>query len=164
MLINESGDYVKCPLPFAGPSPLNITVNYGGQQFPILFEDLVAARVNTTDGVLACQVQISRSTHAVMGAGFLKNVFSAYRFDPPSIGLAHLSEEFLSENPKAGSTPTIQTAMAPWGTPSAIPTPTLTAYEFDTEHVVSATKTKDLIQTTSFSLSVREYLFEIKRA
>lgn len=102
---NEAGDWVECPMPFAGPSPLNLTVTYGGQEFPVNFEDLVAQRVNTTDGVLVCQIQISGSTHAVFGAGFLKNVFSAYRFEPPSIGLAHLSEDFLSENPKAGKNP-----------------------------------------------------------
>lgn len=156
---------VSGPCPPIGSSevPLNLTVEYGGEQFPIDFEDLVSNRMETEDKKLICSYIISATDGIpVIGASFLKNVFSAFRFDPPSIGLAHLSKAFLKEEPKdfvntkntmTDGPAAIQTISGNWGRKKPISSPTVSPSAFQKGEPIRLSGS-DLIQSTSLLLSL----------
>lgn len=152
-----------CPPIGSSEAPLNLTVEYGGEQFPIDFEDLVSSRMETEDKKLICSYIISATDGIpVIGASFLKNVFSAFRFDPPSIGLAHLSTAFLKEEPKdfvntkntmTDGPAAIQTISGNWGKKKPILSPTVSPSAFQKGEPIRLSGS-DLIQSISLSLAL----------
>lgn len=80
---------------------LNVTISFGGREWPISEEDMNFGRTQFgSPNCLGAIFDLTRGTNIgsssqgpgwVVGATFLKNVYSVFRADPPSIGFAELS-------------------------------------------------------------------------
>merc|ERR1711964_638085 len=86
------------------------------------------------------------------GADFLKSVFSIFRFDPPSIGLAKLSSQITSLTPSntGAFTQISETVRANVGAGISVES-TLMA-DYTTEFQLTATQTSALVQPTTQTL------------
>lgn len=80
---------------------INITISFGGKAWPISSDDMNLGPVTSSGQTCAGAIfDLSMGSNIPVGSGnpswvvgdtFLKNVYSVYRADPPSIGFAELS-------------------------------------------------------------------------
>jgi len=74
-------------------TPVNISLSFGGRTWSIDPVDFMLAQVTRTQCVGAFfELQMGSGAPSwIVGDTFLKNVYSVYRYNPPSIGFAELS-------------------------------------------------------------------------
>ena len=91
---------------------LNVTISFGGREWPISEEDMNFGRTQFgSSDCLGAIFDLTRGTNIgssggpgwVVGATFLKNVYTVFRADPPSIGFADLSTAAGGEGTFPGS-------------------------------------------------------------
>ncbi|CEH15246.1 Aspartyl protease [Ceraceosorus bombacis] len=154
-----------CSLPGAGPATLNLTLAFGGQEFHIDMEDLVSARMHDSKGKVVCRRNSASNVDAsadgpvqplLFGASVLKNVFAAFRFEPPSIGLAHLSGSVKSREAPKDDDPNFSEA-PPGATPNADaphvqPGPTIVKPEDYPWTIVTQTASKQVVDWPAATL------------
>ncbi|EDR12034.1 aspartic peptidase A1 [Laccaria bicolor S238N-H82] len=97
-----SAPFVSYPGFFTFPcsTSLQVTLSFGGKAWPISEADMNLGQISNgstrcvgaiIDLNLASNISSSSSHYWVVGDTFLKNVYSVFRADPPSIGFAQLS-------------------------------------------------------------------------
>lgn len=99
----QSTWYFLCPEELPPPFE-SITLNFAGRQIDFPYWSLVRSRISTGDGDIVCTLSPQSQSDAVsiFGDDFLRTIYSVYRFDPPSIGLATLATGLIeSEDPQA---------------------------------------------------------------
>ncbi|KDE02625.1 hypothetical protein MVLG_06834 [Microbotryum lychnidis-dioicae p1A1 Lamole] len=79
-------------------SKINVSLTFGNNSWPIASDDFNLGPFGTTNNVSTClgaffdlSLTSTSKISWVIGAAFLKNVFSVYRASPPSVGFALLS-------------------------------------------------------------------------
>ncbi|KAH6914450.1 aspartyl protease [Coprinopsis sp. MPI-PUGE-AT-0042] len=91
---------------------LNVTISFGGRDWPISEEDMNFGRTQFgSPNCLGAIFDLTRGTNIgnsqgpgwVVGATFLKNVYSVFRAEPPSIGFAELSTAAGGDGTSPGS-------------------------------------------------------------
>ncbi|KAF8893613.1 aspartic peptidase domain-containing protein [Infundibulicybe gibba] len=70
-----------------------ISLSFGGKEWPIDPKDLNVSRVPGGDGSMCAGriTHLGEPSNWIIGTPFLKNVYSVFRMEPPSIGFAQLS-------------------------------------------------------------------------
>jgi len=99
-----SGDY-EGYYSYPCDTNVNVTMSFGGRSWSVSSADFVMTKVsgNTCIGGFFA----TESTPAwIVGDTFLKNVYSVFRYNPPSVGFADLSETALAMNAPGGTVPT----------------------------------------------------------
>jgi len=95
---------------------VQVTMAFGGQSWPISSADFEAQDLdgNTCMGAFFSLETGSNTPAWIVGDTFLKNVYSVFRFSPPSVGFAQLSSEALGMNGVNGPlpSPTVGSAAA----------------------------------------------------
>lgn len=79
---------------------VNVTMSFGGQSWPISNADFQAEQLND-ETCMGAFFSLSTGDNApawIVGDTFLKNVYSVFRYNPPSVGFAQLSETALAMN------------------------------------------------------------------
>jgi len=87
---------------------VNVTMNFGGRSWPISPSDFKLTQVSDSQCVGAF-FEMETGSNApswIVGDTFLKNVYSVFRFNPPSIGFATLSSTATAQNDVNGVVPT----------------------------------------------------------
>jgi len=87
---------------------VNVTMTFGGRSWPISPSDFKLTQVSDSQCVGAF-FEMTTGSNApawIVGDTFLKNVYSVFRFSPPSIGFATLSSTATSQNDVNGVVPT----------------------------------------------------------
>ncbi|KAF9077958.1 aspartic peptidase domain-containing protein [Rhodocollybia butyracea] len=81
-------------------TPVQVTMAFGGQSWPISPADFEAQDLggNTCMGAFFSLETGSNTPAWIVGDTFLKNVYSVFRFNPPSVGFAQLSSTALAMN------------------------------------------------------------------
>lgn len=87
---------------------VNVSISFGGQSWPIDPADFKLTQVSNSQCVGAFfEMTTGSSAPAwIVGDTFLKNVYSVFRFNPPSVGFAALSSTATAENDVNGVVPT----------------------------------------------------------
>ncbi|KAF8449369.1 acid protease [Boletus edulis BED1] len=88
---------------------VNLTISFGGPSWPVSPTDFQMTQINSSTCVgafFASKPGIKGGAGWLIGGTFLKNVFSVFRYSPPSVGFAALSEDALSMNGVDGPPPT----------------------------------------------------------
>jgi len=105
--VAQSGDYSGY-YTYPCDAAVNITLSFGGSNWPISNADFKLKQ--TTGGqCLGALFALNTGSGApswIVGDTFLKNVFSVFRFSPPSVGFAQLSDNALAQNDVQGTVPT----------------------------------------------------------
>jgi cathepsin D len=86
---------------------LNLTMSFGGKNWPISDADFQVTQL-TNEQCLGAFFELTTGGSApawIVGDTFLKNVYSVFRYDPPSVGFAQLSKEALALNGAPGTAP-----------------------------------------------------------
>lgn len=107
---NNQGLYV-----FPCRTQVNVTLNFGGRTWAISSEDMNLGPVTSTGSMCAgaifdlnmgSNIPVGSGNPSwVVGATFLKNVYSVFRADPPSIGFAELSTTAGGQGTAPGTRP-----------------------------------------------------------
>lgn len=94
-----SNDIYMIPCP-SGDNEIKLSFKFGNTDYSISHVDLVSIKSDSAAGMCASSIQ-GMDSGASMGEGmynswllgdaFLKNVYSVYRYEPPSVGLAKLN-------------------------------------------------------------------------
>lgn len=95
-----------------------VEISFGGPNWSVSPGDFAFTSTGTSNECYGAfyAIPTSGSTPSwIIGDTFLKNVYSVFRYDPPSVGFAALSETALAMNGKAGGIPS-----ATLGTSSAM--------------------------------------------
>ncbi|KAG5641425.1 hypothetical protein DXG03_005241 [Asterophora parasitica] len=79
---------------------VNVTMAFGGRNWPISEQDFRLTQLTQTQCLGAFfDLQTGRSAPSwIVGDTFLKNVYSVFRYNPPSVGFAQLSSVALAYN------------------------------------------------------------------
>jgi len=87
---------------------VNVSISFGGPSWSISPEDFKLTQVSDSQCVGAFfEMTTGSSAPAwIVGDTFLKNVYSVFRFSPPSVGFATLSSTATAENDVNGVVPT----------------------------------------------------------
>lgn len=85
---------------------VNVTVSFGGRDWSISPADFTLTQTTGDRCIGAFFVSGSTSPAWIFGDTFLKNVYSVFRYNPPSVGFATLSETALALNKPGGNVPT----------------------------------------------------------
>lgn len=90
---------------------VNVAISFGGPSWPVSPADFQLTQISSSQCVGAF-FELSTGGSApswIVGDTFLKNVYSVFRYNPPSVGFAALSDTALSMNGvnAAAPTPTI---------------------------------------------------------
>jgi len=86
---------------------VNVTMTFGGRSWPVSAADFELTQVSNTQCVGAFfEMTTGSSAPAwIVGDTFLKNVYSVFRYSPPSIGFATLSSTATAQNDVKGAIP-----------------------------------------------------------
>ncbi|OAX43185.1 acid protease [Rhizopogon vinicolor AM-OR11-026] len=88
---------------------VTVKISFGGPSWSITPDDFAFTSAGpTSDECYGAFYAIPTSTETpswIIGDTFLKNVYSVFRYNPPSVGFAALSEVALAMNGKAGGIP-----------------------------------------------------------
>ncbi|KIK81195.1 hypothetical protein PAXRUDRAFT_199653 [Paxillus rubicundulus Ve08.2h10] len=87
---------------------VNVAISFGGPSWPVSPADFKLTQVSTSQCIGAF-FELNTGSNApewIVGDTFLKNVYSVFRYSPPSIGFAALSETALGMNGVNGPPPT----------------------------------------------------------
>jgi len=102
---------------------VNVAISFGGPSWSVSPADFKLTQTSNSECVGAFfELQTGNSAPAwIIGDTFLKNVYSVFRFNPPSVGFATLSSAALAENDvnAAIPTPTIGSVVAVTATGSS---------------------------------------------
>ncbi|KAF7970959.1 hypothetical protein HWV62_22548 [Athelia sp. TMB] len=102
---------------------VNVSMSFGGPAWPIAPADFLLSQVSDTQCVGAFFTLTSGASAPswIVGDTFLKNVYSVFRYSPPSVGFAALSATATQENGANGAAPsaTIGSVVAVSATESA---------------------------------------------
>ncbi|KAG1854828.1 acid protease [Suillus subalutaceus] len=85
-----------------------VEISFGGPNWSVSSGDFAFASTGTSNECYGAFYAIPTSGETpswIMGDTFLKNVYSVFRYDPPSVGFAALSEIALAMNGKVGGIP-----------------------------------------------------------
>lgn len=85
---------------------VNVTVSFGGRSWAISSADFLMTKASTDRCVGAFFVLGSTNPSWIFGDTLLKNVYSVFRYNPPSVGFADLSKTALDMNAAGGTVPT----------------------------------------------------------
>ncbi|EGN95046.1 hypothetical protein SERLA73DRAFT_113780 [Serpula lacrymans var. lacrymans S7.3] len=86
---------------------VNVSISFGGPSWFINSSDFRYAYIDSNgSSCLGAFYEVTSSTPWVIGDTFLKSVYSVFRYSPPSVGFATLSETVLALNGANGSAPT----------------------------------------------------------
>jgi cathepsin D len=95
---------------------VNVTLNFGGKTWVISPDDMNLGPVTSTgqqcagaifDLTMGSNIPVGSGNPGwIIGATFLKNVYSVFRADPPSIGFAELSTQAGGSGTAPGTSPT----------------------------------------------------------
>jgi len=87
---------------------VNVVISFGGPSWPISSADFKLAQISNSQCVGAFfELQTGSSAPSwIIGDTFLKNVYSVFRFNPPSIGFAALSDTAKAQNDVDAPVPT----------------------------------------------------------
>ncbi|KAI9573802.1 acid protease [Boletus coccyginus] len=90
---------------------VSVSMSFGGPSWPVSPSDFQLTSIGSNKCVGAFfSIDTGGSTPSwIVGDTFLKNVFSAFRYNPPSVGFAWLSAAALSVNGANGPWPTATT-------------------------------------------------------
>ncbi|KAG2040667.1 aspartic peptidase domain-containing protein [Suillus americanus] len=121
---------------FPCSTTVNVEVSFGGATWSISPADFTVAQTSSTECIGAFfEASIGIGTPSwIFGDAFLKNVYSVFRYNPPSIGFANLSSIAIAENGAGGSVPSAtigisasvtNTSDAPRGHALSVPLSTL---------------------------------------
>jgi len=98
---------------------VEVTLSFGGQSWPISNADFKAQQFNGCSGCCMGAFFVKDPGGGtppwIIGDTFLKNVYSVFRYNPPSVGFAQLSSTALAMNDKVDAaipSPTVGTAAA----------------------------------------------------
>ncbi|KAG2065643.1 acid protease [Suillus decipiens] len=86
---------------------VNVEVSFGGATWSISPTDFAITQISSTECIGAF-FEVSTGTGApswIFGDAFLKNVYSVFRYNPPSVGFANLSSIAIAENGAGGTVP-----------------------------------------------------------
>ncbi|KAF9650149.1 aspartic peptidase A1 [Thelephora ganbajun] len=84
---------------------VNVTISFGGRSWSISSADFMLTRVSA-DRCIGGFFVLGTTTPAwIIGDTFLKNVYSVFRYNPPSVGFADLSKTALAMNVPGGEVP-----------------------------------------------------------
>ncbi|KAH7885826.1 aspartic peptidase domain-containing protein [Phlebopus sp. FC_14] len=101
---------------FPCSTSVEVSFSFGGSTWSMSTTDFAYAPISSSECIGAFfEVSTGSGTPSwILGDAFLKNVYSVFRYNPPSIGFAALSETALAENGADGTvpTPTIGTVSA----------------------------------------------------
>ncbi|KAG9223824.1 hypothetical protein CCMSSC00406_0007686 [Pleurotus cornucopiae] len=89
---------------------VNVTMNFGGRTWAISPADFILQRSVDGERCVGAFFEIGTTTGTsslswIVGDTFLKNVYSVFRYDPPSVGFAELSAAALAQNGANGLVP-----------------------------------------------------------
>jgi len=84
---------------------VNVTVSFGGRSWGISSADFTLTKASG-DRCIGAFFVTDSSPAWIFGDTFLKNVYSVFRYNPPSVGFADLSEIALAMNAPGGNVPT----------------------------------------------------------
>ncbi|PBK99083.1 aspartic peptidase A1 [Armillaria gallica] len=84
---------------------VNVTMSFGGKSWSISNDDFQLTQISQSECVGAFfELTTGNSAPAwIVGDTFLKNVYSVFRYNPPAVGFAALSEYALSMNGDTGA-------------------------------------------------------------
>ncbi|KAG2142914.1 aspartic peptidase domain-containing protein [Suillus bovinus] len=92
---------------FPCSTTVNVEVSFGGATWSISPVDFAFTQTNSTECIGAF-FETSTGTGSpswIFGDTFLKNVYSVFRYNPPSVGFANLSSVAVAENGAGGAVP-----------------------------------------------------------
>lgn len=71
---------------------ISLSLQFGGVAYAVNPVDMVRTRTGDlcTGSIMAFNVSSSSRFHWIVGATFLKNVYTVFRYDPPAVGFANL--------------------------------------------------------------------------
>lgn len=84
---------------------INVSLSFGGQSWPVSAADFELTRTSSNQCLGAFFELTSSSPAWIIGDTFLKNVYSVFRYSPPSVGFATLSNTALAMNRLGGAVP-----------------------------------------------------------
>lgn len=84
---------------------INVSLSFGGQSWPVSAADFELTRTGSNQCIGAFFELTSTSPPWIIGDTFLKNVYSVFRYSPPSVGFATLSNSALAMNRLGGAVP-----------------------------------------------------------
>ncbi|KAF8141970.1 acid protease [Boletus edulis] len=88
---------------------VNVAMSFGGPSWPVSPADFQLTQIDSNTCVGAffeSHISVGGAPNWIVGDTFLKNVFSVFRYSPPSVGFAALSETATSMNGVNGPPPT----------------------------------------------------------
>jgi len=85
---------------------VNVSLSFGGRNWSISSADFVLTKTSADTCIGAFFVLENSNPAWIIGDTFLKNVYSVFRYNPPSVGFADLSKIALDMNVPGGSVPT----------------------------------------------------------
>ncbi|KAF9785153.1 acid protease, partial [Thelephora terrestris] len=85
---------------------VNVTLSFGGRSWSISSADFTMTKVSGNMCIGAFFELGSSNPAWIIGDTFLKNVYSVFRYNPPSVGFADLSKTALAMNAPGGNVPT----------------------------------------------------------
>ncbi|KAH7885828.1 aspartic peptidase domain-containing protein [Phlebopus sp. FC_14] len=91
---------------------VNMSFSFGGSMWSVNPADFYFGQVNSSVCIGAL-IDGSDSSTWILGDAFLKSVYSVFRYDPPSVGFASLSEAALADNGAGDPVPTPTMASDP---------------------------------------------------
>lgn len=86
---------------------VNVAISFGGPSWSVSPADFQLTQISSSDCIGAF-FELSSGNGApswVVGDTFLKNVYSVFRYNPPAVGFAELSETALAMNGVTGNAP-----------------------------------------------------------
>lgn len=92
---------------FPCSTTVNVEVSFGGATWSISSADIAFDQLSSTE-CLGAFFETTSGTGTpswIFGDAFLKNVYSVFRYNPPSIGFASLSSVAIAENGAGGTVP-----------------------------------------------------------
>ncbi|KAF9219784.1 acid protease [Gyrodon lividus] len=94
---------------FPCSTQVDVTFSFGGTTWSMSAADFAFAQISSSECVGAffeASTGGGSTPSWIIGDAFLKNVYSVFRYNPPSVGFAALSETALAENGADGPVPT----------------------------------------------------------
>jgi cathepsin D len=92
---------------FPCSTTVNVELSFGGAMWSISPVDFAFTQISSTEciGAFFEVITDTGSPSWIIGDAFLKNVYSVFRYNPPSVGFANLSSIAIAENGAGGTVP-----------------------------------------------------------
>lgn len=126
---------------FPCSTQVNVAFSFGGTTWSMSPADFTFAQISSSECIgaffEASTVAGSATPSWIIGDAFLKNVYSVFQYNPPSVGFAALSEIALAEN----------------GLDAPVPTPTIGSVSAEVTNS-SAASSRHRLSSTSVGLAI----------